>query len=77
MLTRLAAQDARKKGSKVFYTAHGFHFYKGAPLINWLAYYPAEKWLARKTDVLITINQEDYTLAQKKMKAKKVVYVPV
>lgn len=75
MLTRLAAQDARKKGSKVFYTAHGFHFYKGAPLINWLAYYPVEKCLARKTDVLITINKEDYKRAQK-FKAGKVVYVP-
>jgi glycosyltransferase EpsD len=75
MLTRLAAQDARKKGSKVFYTAHGFHFYKGAPLINWLAYYPVEKWLARKTDVLITINKEDFNRA-KNFKAGKVVYVP-
>lgn len=75
MLTRLAAQDARKKGSKVFYTAHGFHFYKGAPLINWLAYYPVEKWLARKTDVLITINKEDYNRATN-FKAGKVVYVP-
>ena len=75
MLTRLAAQDARKKGSKIFYTAHGFHFYKGAPLINWLAYYPVEKWLARKTDVLITINKEDYNRA-KNFKAGKVVYVP-
>ena len=75
MLTRLVAQDARKKGSKIFYTAHGFHFYKGAPLINWLAYYPVEKWLARKTDVLITINREDYNRA-KNFKAGKVVYVP-
>lgn len=75
LLTRLAAQDARKKGSKVFYTAHGFHFYKGAPLINWLAYYPVEKYLARKTDVLITINKEDYKRAQN-FKAGKVVYVP-
>ncbi len=76
MLTRLAAQDARKKGSKVFYTAHGFHFYTGAPLINWLAYYPVEKCLARKTDVLITINKEDYNRAKDKFKAGKVVYVP-
>lgn len=76
MLTRLAAQDARKNGSKVFYTAHGFHFYKGAPLINWLAYYPVEKYLARKTDVLITINKEDYNLAKKSFKAGKVVYTP-
>lgn len=75
MLTRLAAHDARKKGSKVFYTAHGFHFYKGAPAINWIAYYPVEKWLARKTDVLITINKEDYNRA-KRFKAGKLVYVP-
>ena len=73
-LTRLAAEDARKKGTKVFYTAHGFHFYDGAPLVNWLTYYPVEKYLARKTDVLITINKEDYNRA-KKFKAGKVVYV--
>lgn len=76
LLTRLAAQDARKKGSKVFYTAHGFHFYKGAPLINWLVYYPVEKYLARKTDVLITITNEDNERANKKFKAGRVEYVP-
>lgn len=75
-LTRLAAEDARKKGTKVFYTAHGFHFYDGAPLVNWLTYYPVEKWLAHKTDVIITINKEDYHRAKKKFKAGKVVYVP-
>jgi glycosyltransferase involved in cell wall biosynthesis len=75
-LTRLAAEDARKKGTKVFYTAHGFHFYDGAPLVNWLTYYPVEKWLATKTDVLITINKEDYHRAKKNFKAGKVVYVP-
>lgn len=61
--------------TKVIYTAHGFHFFKGAPLINWLTYYPIEKWLAHYTDVLLTINQEDYEIA-KKFKAKKVFYVP-
>lgn len=61
---------------KVFYTAHGLHFYKGAPLKNWLIYYPLEKWLSKYTDTLITINHEDYELAHKKMKAKKIVYVP-
>lgn len=76
MLTRLAAMDARKRGSKVIYTAHGFHFYKGASAINWLVYYPVEKALARKTDVLITINKEDYQRAKSKFKAGKVEYVP-
>ena len=75
MLTRLAAKQARKQGTKVFYTAHGFHFYKGAPAINWLLYYPVEKWLSRYTDVLITINKEDYERA-KTFKAGKVCYVP-
>ena len=60
----------------VIYQAHGFHFYKGAPLKNWLLYYPVEKLLSYWTDVLITINQEDYALAQKKMKAKQIEYLP-
>ena len=64
---------------KIIYQAHGFHFYKGAPLLNWLLYYPVEKWLARYTDALITINLEDYELAERKMKLRnggKVYYVP-
>ncbi|MBP3531068.1 MAG: glycosyltransferase family 4 protein [Thermoguttaceae bacterium] len=76
MCARLACRGARKRGTKVFYTAHGFHFYRGAPLKNWLLFYPIEKICSRWTDVLITINREDYALAQRKMKAKKVVYVP-
>jgi len=59
MLGRLCARDARKKGTRVVYTAHGFHFFDGAPLKNWLLFYPAERLLARWTDLLITINQED------------------
>lgn len=73
---RLAARSFRKSGTKVIYTAHGFHFFRGAPLRNWLLYYPVEKLCSRWTDVLITINKEDYALAQKKMKAKKVAYIP-
>jgi len=57
---------------KVFYTAHGFHFYKGAPIKNWIIYYPIEKWLSKYTDVLITINQEDFEFAKSKLKAKDV-----
>ncbi len=76
MCTRIACRKARKNGTRVFYTAHGFHFYQGAPLKNWLLYYPIEKICSLFTDVLITINKEDYVLAQKKMKAKRVEYVP-
>lgn len=65
MLARLAARKARKRGTKVLYTAHGFHFCKGAPIINWLLYYPIEKVLSAHTDGLITINEEDYRLANR------------
>lgn len=75
MIARLAAKDVRRKGTTVIYTAHGFHFYQGAAFINWLVYYPVEKWLSRYTDILITINQEDYKCA-KNFKAKKVCYIP-
>lgn len=63
---RLAARKARKRGTKVFYTAHGFHFYQGAPKKNWLIWYPVEKFMCRHTDKLITINEEDYQLARSK-----------
>ncbi len=74
--TRFACKKVRKKGTKVFYTAHGFHFYKGAPFKMKLMFYPVEKICSKYTDTLITINKEDYGLAQKKFKAKRVVYVP-
>lgn len=74
VITRIAAIGARKQGTKVIYTAHGFHFFKGAPLINWLFYFPIEWMLSYVTDVLITINKEDYKRAQK-LGAKKVCYV--
>lgn len=72
VVTRLASKKARKEGTKIFYTAHGFHFYKGAPKKNWLVYYPVEKYLSKFTDVLITINKEDYELAKDKFHAKHV-----
>lgn len=62
--------------TKVIYTAHGFHFYKGAPKKNWLIYYPIEKFLSKLTDCLITINKEDYQLAKKKFSMKHLVYCP-
>ena len=67
---RLAARAARRQGARVFYTAHGFHFYKGAPVINWLLYYPLEKLIARLTDKLITITEEDCRLAKRKFRTE-------
>jgi len=76
VLARLAARNSRKKGTKVLYTAHGFHFCKGSPLLNWIVYYPLERWLARHTDCLITINSEDYNLATShKFKAGSIEHV--
>lgn len=70
IVTRLAANKYRKIGTKVFYTAHGFHFYKGSPKKNWIVYYPIEKFFARFTDKIITITKEDYDLATSKFKAQ-------
>ena len=75
-LTRLAFRKHRKSGTEVIYTAHGFHFYKGAPIKNWLLFYPVERALSRFTDILITINKEDYSRAKTTFHAKETVYVP-
>lgn len=69
IVTRLASRKARKSGTKVYYTAHGFHFYKGASKKNWLVFYPIEKLFSKITDKLITINREDYKLASDKFYA--------
>lgn len=76
VLTRLAARD--NKNTTVIYTAHGFHFFKGAPPLNWLIYYPVERFCARFTDKLITINKEDYERAKRFSLRKngKVYYAP-
>ncbi|WP_214793203.1 MULTISPECIES: glycosyltransferase family 4 protein [unclassified Exiguobacterium] len=73
VIARLAAKNAGIKN--VIYTAHGFHFYKGAPMINWILYYPVEKVLSKITRTLITINQEDYNIS-KKFYAKDNFYIP-
>ena len=76
LAARIAGRKARKKGTKIIYFAHGLHFYKGAPALNWIIYYPIEKILAKRTDVILTINNEDYENAQKKLKVKKVFQLP-
>lgn len=76
VITRLVAKKYRKKGTKVLYTAHGFHFFTGAPKLNWMIFYPIEKWLSKYTDALVTINTEDYDRAKRKFKAKNTYYLP-
>ena len=74
-LARAAAVFARKKGARVLYTAHGFHFYKGASWLNWLVLFPVEWILSFFTDTLLTINREDFALAGKHLHAKQTVYI--
>ena len=74
VMARLAAHVTQT--TPVVYTAHGFHFYTGAPITNWLCYYPIEKLLSRLTNEQICINKEDYERAKKHFHAKHVDYIP-
>ncbi|MFF2484031.1 glycosyltransferase family 4 protein [Paenibacillus sp. NPDC058071] len=74
VICRLAARFAGL--DRIVYTAHGFHFFKGAPLANWLLYYPVERLMARWTDALVTINREDYERASTFPLRGEAVYMP-
>lgn len=74
ILGRICAK--KNKMNNIIYEAHGFHFYKGASIFNWMVYFPIEWIFSFFTDTLITINQEDYNLAKKRLKMKKIVYIP-
>ena len=67
---RLAGKRTK---TKVIYTAHGFHFFKGAPPINWLVYYPIEYLLSKFTDYLFVVNSEDFEIASKRFKKTKTI----
>ena len=76
VVTRLAAKKTRKRGTKVIYMAHGFHFFKGSSKASWLTYYPIEKHMAKYCDLLVTINEEDYALAQERFsKRTKIAHI--
>ena len=74
VVTRAAACSVRRRGTKVVYMVHGFHFYKDAPLINWILFYPLEKLFSYVTDYIITVNKEDYFRAGR-FAAKRVEYI--
>lgn len=65
VVTRLAARKLRKAGTKVVYMVHGFHFYEGASLANWMLFYPIEWFMSRFCDMIVTINREDEVRARK------------
>lgn len=74
VMARLAAHATHT--GPVIYTAHGFHFFKGAKPVNWLCYYPMERFLSRYTDQQICINHEDYQRAKKDFHARYTDYIP-
>jgi len=76
VITRIAAIKARRTGTKVVYTAHGFHFFYGSSLSNWLFYYTIEKFLSLFTDRILTINNEDLEIAQRKFSPAITSYIP-
>ena len=73
-VVRMAAGKLRKKGCKIVYTTHGFFFHKGSGKKSWMLYYNVEKFFSRRTDMMITINKEDYHAA-KTMKCGSVRYI--
>ena len=75
VLTRLASAKRRRSGMRVMYISHGFHFYKGAPLKNWLVFYPIEKLFAHFTDTIVTVNRDDYETARKKLPCGDIRYI--
>lgn len=64
VVTRLAANRYRKRGTKVVYMCHGFHFFKGAGIGSWMVFYPIERLLSRCCDMIVTINREDEARAK-------------
>ena len=75
VVTRLAASKYRRRGTKVVYMCHGFHFFDGASKANWALYYPIERIMAHLCDAIVTMNQEDYDRARK-FKSRGVYKIP-
>lgn len=75
LVARLASIGTKKKGARVVYCAHGFHFYSGAPKWNWLVYFTIEKFLSLFTDAIITVNREDYERSQRLFRRCKAYYI--
>lgn len=75
VVTRIALKLSRVKNVKIVYTAHGFHFFKGCSWINYILFYPVEKILSKYTNMIITINKEDYEFAKKHFKTD-IRYIP-
>ena len=78
-MTRWALRKERRNNKlKVIYTAHGFHFIKGAPLYKNLLFIILEKLAGNWTDYLVVINKDDQEAASKYriVKETNLVYIP-
>lgn len=75
VVTRIALKLTKMKNIKILYTAHGLHFFKGCSFKNYILYYPIEKILSKYTDMIITINKEDYNFAKEHFNTK-IRYIP-
>ena len=75
MIVRTAAKKYRRKGTKVIYTTHGFTFTDRSTKKEWFVYHSVENVMSKLSDVIITINHEDYNNA-KKMHCPKVYVIP-
>ena len=73
-ITRLIFNNSRKKGTKVIYTTHGFYFHKGSSKKTWIVYRTIEDLMSRLSDMIITINNEDFENA-KNMHCDKVRHI--
>lgn len=60
----IGRRAAHKKNIPIIYTAHGFQFYKNGPILDWLIFFPIEWFYAHWTNALITINQQDFSVAK-------------
>lgn len=74
IMTRLAAKKARRKGTKVLYMTHGYHFFKGCPA-KLKVFYPIEKYASRLCDCIVTVSWEDYYTTKEKFKVSKVFHI--
>ena len=72
-VTRFALRDMRARGEfRLIYTAHGFHFHKGAPALQNAAFLAMEKLAGRWTDYLVVINHEDEAAARRYRSSRRI-----
>lgn len=71
----IGRRAAHKMHVKIIYTAHGFQFFKGGPIRDWLIFFPIEWFYAHWTNALITINTDDYSVSRH-LPVRRRYYIP-